>query len=184
MSSKEFQQFALSCARAFCSDEYNGTWNPVHNPISENEYAVASREYHTHLNLSPEEQIAYGQSNMIRLKKYYEDGIAERTAESDKHKRLLSEATRWVPPTPRHQPFKHYMIEELNYAIYEFDTKFFIESLEDLNNKTAIDLYNDHLKYLKDELEHATKALNYYDNYFNKTQSWLKELQIGIEGSE
>lgn len=180
-----FKQFASRCARAFGAlvhlrDE------PLSNELP-TEISEESK-YHTEglknakallaklKEMSEKEKVILcDKSNKQAYDSWFELD-QKRRALLDRYTDMLNQAKTWTPPTPDHNNFKAFMIEQLESSI-KFDCNFY-----DPPAPLSVESwYAREIENAKDDIEYHERGLKEEQARVNKNLEWIKHLAESIE---
>ena len=124
-----FQEFAKQCMRAFgaCIHMRDDNMNKVYEPRTPSDYhSKALEEAKEKLkqaeNLTDAELIEMRKKELEESEKYHLDNISKIKASRIRLEEFLTKATEFKAPTPEHEGFRKFMIEQLQSTI-EYDGK-------------------------------------------------------------
>jgi len=104
--------------------------------------------------------------------KYYKNNILKIKALRKKYDKMLKEVKAWIVPSPDHQYFKEFMVDQIKQSIeYDCDLKYTVKSIKD-NEKIVKNLKGKKKfkKFRKELLEGAKRTLSYYTGRLQEAQ--------------
>jgi hypothetical protein len=182
-----FEQFALRCARAMGAlvtlrDE------PMDAPLPEklepssyyaNKVAETQAELSRLHALTPEQAETEASRRHAEAVTYNQQRIDEINALRSRYLFLLTEVKLWQPPTTEHEPFKDFMIEQLESSLrFDCDVSYYV--MNQPKQRTGDE-------YRSEQVLEALRSLTYYQQqYANEVErtaernAWLQQLRASL----
>jgi len=158
---QSFEDFAKDCTRAFVS--WDGVDFTKPNDYYSKALEEAMDERDEFLAKSPDELLKEYNSYKEDQEKENQDYINRYNVSLENYNRVLEQAQAWIPPTPEHEQFKKFMIDQLliskptNYYSETFD----VRSYEDWYKDTYVSVIKNVTYYEGKVVEEANKAKGY-----------------------
>jgi len=101
----------------------------------------------------------------------------------------LKDAQDFVPPTPEHQKFKEYMIEQINITIdYDANDSYYQKDLINCDKRIVeldpIELRKNHIDYLIEDIKKSKIKYQEEINRCNDSNNWVRDLVNSINNLE
>lgn len=186
-----FENFALSCARAFGACAHMRDTPSKENPT----FRVVSTYYQDKL---PEALAEYGYLQTLTDKQKEEFGQEERDKEitriqetlekkrklEAKYNEMLNKVGAWNPPTSDHNGLKEFMTRQIVESIqFDCDSKYTLEDLQRTISKKPIDFYRVALANAENEVKQCEEELEKEEKRVAESNAWIAELykSLGID---
>lgn len=178
-----FREYALTCARAFgaciMQREESLSEPPKHREVSE--YYQESidhdmREIARFLSLSREQQIAEMDAAAEEDRRYRREARAAALALEVRLRATLGQVSAWQPPTPAHEKYKEFMIEQINSTL-EFDCA--PRDYRDPEKVTATSP-EEHLAKLKSNLDYSIRSRDEERERCRAANAWIDALYASL----
>jgi hypothetical protein len=160
-----FEDYALSCARAFgaCMHQRDNsskekpkfrTESSYHvDALSEAKKTIAELEAMAGVN----DRTKYGNKVIEEEEASNQKSFNKKIVLKNKYDAMLIKVYNWYPPTPEHEQLKKFMIDQINESInFDCDTKYDMERLTQLSKVNPLDKY-------KEALQRAYKNAEYHE---------------------
>lgn len=188
-----FEQFALTCARAFGAcilmrDE------PLSTPIPEQfetsdyhskEIAEAKMQLERLLQMPIAEQEAMFAGHVAERRQHAEAAIAEAKATNDRLTAMLEKAKAWQPPSGDHAGLKDFMCEQLTETIrFDGHCSYSEDELGSLEKLTRATFMASKICEAERDIEYHEKELAEETERTRKRNEWVKQLRDSLKGPE
>lgn len=180
----DVKQFMLNCSRAFGALIHmrdDSMKKEIHLPEVDPYYSdrltEALENHQAFIKLSEDEVRAMYIEELSENKKKEEAYELEKKKLKAKYEIYLNAIIRWEPPTPDHNEYKNFMIDQITESI-DFDCKSYSVYTIDISFEEWYD----------NKLDSLTRNVDYYGQEFDKHQKkilgarkWIKTLMESIE---
>lgn len=183
---QSFQEFAMSCARAFGAlvemrDESMDA--PIPEKFVPSDYHVkelrkANKALARLKGMSHLKKIAFGEAERRKSIRYYRDALKRSQQENEPLNVMLTEVAAWIPPTPDHAELKNFMTEQLSTSINKPD--YWLESAAKSESMLPVQFYLDAVKSAKRNVEYHTEELAKEKQRAESRTDWLKQLRASF----
>jgi len=171
---QDFKTFVMRCSRAMGAlimmrdDPMDA---PIPKKFEPSDYhikaLVEARETHDRLTaMSNEEKIAFGKEEKEKAIKRHQGWLERDRIQNDRLAEMQSQVMAWRPPTPDHEGFKKFMLDQIKISMN--DTEYIARQITEAEEKSPMDFYvaalssaawniNYHKKGNTDEIDRAEK---------------------------
>jgi hypothetical protein len=185
-----FQEFALSCARAFgaCIDMRD---DPMDKPIPDK---LEPDSYHNDRLKQVKKEISETKSMTIKqatveAKKLYTDLLKQREESIKeikdlkiKYEDMLTKVNAYKVPSSEHTRFKEFMIEQIKDSIkYDCNLEYYEKEKANLKVLSGKQYKENKLKQLKWDLDYHTKENEEEIKRNNERNDWIKKLKESLK---
>jgi hypothetical protein len=185
-----FEQYALSCARAFgaCAEMRDEPFDKAipaefkPSTYHKDEFIKSQNELMKLEKMTIKEASALAKQDKDKSVMYNTETIKEKTKLLDKYVKMLTKVEMWNSPSKDHDEFKKFMREQIKQSIeYDCNTKYYEESVaKPLTGK----------EWLKLRIADAKKEIKYHaEEYVKAVKSaesrtkWVNLLRESIKGN-
>lgn len=181
-----FKQYALNCARAFGALIMMRD-DPADAPIpekfepsdySKKEWKRSLDRLQELIHATPGQLKDMAHNDYLQKKKRYDEVVVEKTELRKKYEDMLAQAKAYVPPTPDHEEYAKFLVEQIEGSIdWDCGLDYWKEPIEqspkeylESEKKEAIRMIEYHKKSMDEEIDRT-----------NKRNEWIKALRESLE---
>lgn len=184
----EFKDFALRCARAMGANILMRD-DPSDAPIKEYEpstfYKDRLEESERRLaeirNMTDEQCEQQASDEYLDLMGRYLESISIRKEKLRRYQSMLNKVRQWEPPTPDHEGFKNFMVEQLTESInHDCDTSY----LESPIKQTGTQWRFNQIRYLEKDIPQCRESYQEEVESTNDRNEWNRKLIESLNGQE
>lgn len=184
-----FQEFALTCARAFGAciemreepldvpipDEFTSSALTYH----QGRIASAKEELQRLAAMTPEQQLAFGEGRKREEVRLAENYLAKNRAENERLMNMRAKVEAWTPPTDNHQGVKVFMLEQIGLSLN--DCQYAADRLKQAEAADPMGIYTSALEVAKRDIAYHTKeASTDQERAVGRTQ-WVRDLRASLQ---
>ena len=183
-----FKEFAIQCMRAFGAAMHmrDEPLSKPYEPATVDDYYVnrvttLQDDLNALINTSDEDLINEEQAALLKDIDYYESKIQHIKNISITLNSILNDVLLWTPPTPEHQEFKKFMIQQLNETIkHDANPEFYIEykeqATQQLRELNANTIRNKKYTKIMESVSNATESLAKQQKRVESSNKWASDL--------
>lgn len=182
-----FEEFALSCARAFGAlvsmrDDTENT--PIPDEIKLSNYykeklAEIKSELTTIENLTPSEIKQRCTKEYQEHLNYQKERRKEMANLKKQYTTMLASVNKWAPPTVDHVELKGFMVDQITKSIdYDCDPSYYSEKVHKKDDRTWV---SDKIKELKKDLAYYTKEYKKEIERCKERTKWIQALKQSLK---
>jgi len=184
---QSFRDFALDCARAFGAlitmrDEPKST--PIPKTLKprtdyyDKELLKSKVELRSLLAMNNKEKLEYGKKKKQEKINHFQECLAKTKLQNKRLRDMESKVQRWSPPTPDHDKFKEFMLQQINVSIR--DTYFEEKTIEQASKEGPLEYYAKAVIEAKQSIEYfeearAKELARTYEN-----NEWIEQLRESL----
>jgi len=187
-----FEDYALSCARAFgaCMHQRESpskekpklrTGSDYHaNALSEAKKTIAELEAMAGVN----DRTNYGKKIIEAEEASNQKSFNKKIVLKNKYDAMLIKVYNWHPPTSEHEQLKNFMIDQIVDTVkYDCDTKYDMDRLTQLSKANPLDKYKEALRYAYKNAEYHETELMKSRDQDQDANRWISVLynSLGVE---
>jgi hypothetical protein len=184
-----FEEFALTCARAFGAlismrDDSPDAPIPKEftpSPWHENALQEATKELSRLKKLTADEQEAFGKKRQNADIRSAERGLTDDRRQNARIDRMVKFVQTWTPPTKDHEGLKKFMLEQL--AISRNDTDWAEKNLARAVARNPLEYYAEALEISAREIAYHAKELQEDRKRADGNTTWVKQLRDSLKGT-
>lgn len=183
-----FENFALSCARAFGAcinlrDEDESILPTVENiqfkrdDYHQEQIQEAESDLMFYQNLGDDDWSEKFTKYVWSERDHCKKQISERNELREKYQNMLSKVEDWIPPSSQHIEFKDFMKSQIEGSIkFDTDTSYYESRLNELKELSLSEYKKQVIARLQDDIDYHRKTLT-EDNKRNDSRvQWLQQL--------
>jgi len=183
---QSFQQFAMSCARAFGAcmsmrEESQDSEIPIFEPSDyhDKELAKAEEKLETLKNMLPKDKVAYGQAIKDKDVKYHKERIATIALTNARLNDMRRKVNAWTPPTEDHQEMRKFMHQQLTISLD--DTDYHERKLDELETQVPINIQIDAVKKALRDIKYHTEERLKEIKRVKGRNDWVSQLKDSLK---
>ena len=186
---QSFQDFALSCARAFgaCIEQRD-------DPMTDKPKLAKKSNYHdeqlekakTELAAfdawTTEQKLAYGEKAKAEDIESSERSLAKKRAQQARYEGMVAQVSAWEPPSADHVEYKKFMLQQLSSSI-EFDCggSYYEQSLERARKKDPLSYTMEYRETLTRNIEYHEAESKKEDERHDGRNEWITKLYKSLD---
>lgn len=183
---QSFRDFAMLCARAFSACILMRD-DPLDTPIPEkfepSNYHLKGRaedeaEVKRLEAMTPEEQRAFGEARRREQIDHYCEALGKNVRENERLEAMAAQVEAWQPPTPIHQNFKKFMLEQLRISANRLE--YYQDELRQARARLPYAFY-------VEALDKAKRSIAYHEEEYQREVErcaertrWIQELRASL----
>lgn len=185
-----FEQFAMSCARAFGAliemrdDPMDAAIPEEFKPSGYRNEAIISSgdELKRLISMTASEAFDYGAAKIKADIDYTESRISEIAARNGKLKAMIEKVRQWEPPSPDHTNLKEFMIKQLNESIES--PQYSEDNLALAKQKDAMQEYSEAIKQIMRNIEYHQKEMAKEAALYTDRNQWIRQLRESLKPAQ
>lgn len=184
---QSFPEFVMTCARSFgalitmrddpMDAEIPEKFEP--SPYYKNALADAHAEFARLRDMSPEEQLAYGEKAKADTIAKEIEWLARDTEENVRLQMMEARVKEWEPPTPEHVELKNFMLQQLD--ISKRDTGYIKRYLAEAQAKEPMQYYRDALAKAERSIKYHTEEMAKEQERMEGRTEWVRQLRESLK---
>lgn len=183
-----FQEFALTCARAFgaCIEMRDEPFDaPIPDSFEPSDYALKSlQEANTKLqrlyDMNPQERELYGAKKKAETLQDYQDSLTESQARDARYSAMQEQVNNWTPPTPEHENMKKFMLEQLETSKDDMEI-YYTKAIALAESKAPMEFFDDAYASAMRSVKWRGEEVGKEEERARSRTEWVRALRKSLE---